>query len=187
MVNLPNLLTFSRLFSSLILPLLFGFCFPYNNFKINLLLALIFLLIALTDLFDGYLARQRNQVTEFGKIIDPIADKFLFFCCLIPLVYFQRFHYYVAVILIARELFVMGLREIALTKCFQISVSMSAKIKTTFQIILLTFIIAYPNIVLGKYFESVKIILIALTLFWSLYSALLYFQIFRKKFNFRFN
>jgi CDP-diacylglycerol--glycerol-3-phosphate 3-phosphatidyltransferase len=90
-INTPTRLTLIRLiFSPLFLPLVLVYFLPYNNQIINGILALVFVLLSLTDFFDGYLARKYNQETALGRALDPLADKFLFFSTLIALVTIQK-------------------------------------------------------------------------------------------------
>lgn len=130
-LNLPNILTLIRLIvSPLVLPVLFVFFLPYNVAIFNYSMAVVFLLIGSTDFFDGYYARQLNQVSLFGALLDPIADKFLFFSTLIGLLAADKIFFYWVVILIGREFFVMALRMMALERGKNIAVLFSAKVKT---------------------------------------------------------
>lgn len=178
--NVPTRLTLSRLvIAPLILPLLLVYFLPCNIFWINILLAAIFLMFGLTDFFDGYLARKYHQETNMGKLLDPIADKFLIYSTLIALLATGKIYFFWVIIFIGREFFVMGVRQIALEHKFSVPVSFGAKIKTALQIILLAELIInpYQSCALGwwKIFEQS---LIFVTLLLSLISAARYYESF---------
>lgn len=98
------------------------------------LAALVFTLLAATDAVDGYLARSRNEVTTFGKFIDPLADKLLVTAALVALVDLERLPSWIALIIISRELVVSGLRMVAVAEGRVIAASNYGKIKTVLQI-----------------------------------------------------
>ncbi|MFX0549054.1 CDP-diacylglycerol--glycerol-3-phosphate 3-phosphatidyltransferase [Hathewaya histolytica] len=131
-MNLANKLTILRIF---LIPLFLIFiaikAIPYGT----VIATVIFILASLTDKLDGYIARSRNQITTFGKFMDPLADKLLVTSALISLVEFHVIHSYVAVIIIAREFAVSGLRTIAASEGIVIAASWWGKIKTVIQII----------------------------------------------------
>lgn len=144
-LNLPTSLTLIRLIiSPLILPLLLVYFLPYNFLPLNIILGLMFVMFGLTDFLDGFLARKYNQETELGRMLDPIADKFLVYSTLIALLALNRIYFYWVVLLIGREFFIMGLRYIALSYRLQLHVSYLAKIKTALQMVLLTVLIINP-------------------------------------------
>lgn len=125
-LNLPTILTLSRI---VVIPLMI-YVTPGNNF----LGALIFTLASITDFLDGYLARKSNDVTTFGILIDPIADKFLVIAALVLLVGMERVSVIIAVIIIVREVLITTLRMVALSRDIVIKAEMGGKLKTTFQI-----------------------------------------------------
>lgn len=96
--------------------------------------ALVFALVAATDAVDGYLARSRNEVTTFGKFIDPLADKLLVTAALVSLVDLGRLPGWVALVIISRELIVSGLRMVAVAEGKVIAASWFGKVKTVLQI-----------------------------------------------------
>ena len=98
------------------------------------LAAAVFALAALTDGLDGYFARSRDSVTTFGKLMDPLADKLLITAALLSLVSLHRLQPWVAMVIIARELAVTGLRGIAAERGVVIAASWLGKIKTVLQI-----------------------------------------------------
>ncbi|MCX8006766.1 MAG: CDP-diacylglycerol--glycerol-3-phosphate 3-phosphatidyltransferase [Coriobacteriia bacterium] len=97
------------------------------------LAAAVFGLLAATDAVDGYLARSRNEVTTFGKFIDPIADKLLVTAALVALVELGRLPSWIAVLIISRELVVSGLRLVAVAEGRVIAASAWGKAKTVLQ------------------------------------------------------
>jgi CDP-diacylglycerol--glycerol-3-phosphate 3-phosphatidyltransferase len=109
MMNLPNALTISRIFLT---PLLVVVLLTRMEGK-EIYGALIFCVAALTDYFDGYFARKRNQVTTIGKLLDPIADKLLVSSAFISLVELQLAPAWMVVIIVGREFAVSGIRSIA--------------------------------------------------------------------------
>jgi len=109
MLNLPNALTLSRIFLT---PLLVVVLLTKIEGK-EIYGALIFCVAALTDYFDGYFARKRNQVTTLGKLLDPIADKLLVSSAFISLVELQLAPAWMVVIIVGREFAVSGIRSIA--------------------------------------------------------------------------
>jgi CDP-diacylglycerol--glycerol-3-phosphate 3-phosphatidyltransferase len=98
------------------------------------LAALIFIVLAASDAVDGYLARSRNEVTTFGKFIDPLADKLLVTAALVALVDLGRLPSWIALVIISRELVVSGLRMVAVAEGRVIAASHFGKIKTVLQI-----------------------------------------------------
>jgi CDP-diacylglycerol--glycerol-3-phosphate 3-phosphatidyltransferase len=121
-LNLPTIITFSRI---ILIPF-FVWITPTNP----VLGATIFLVAALTDIFDGYLARRTGQVTKFGIILDPIADKILVISALILLVDMVRVSAWIAIVIIIREFVVTGIRVVALSKDIVIPAETGGKIKT---------------------------------------------------------
>ncbi len=124
--NLPTILTLSRI---VLIPF-----FVLSVYQHPVLGALIFSIASITDFLDGYLARRSGQVTTFGIIMDPLADKFLVVSALIVLVDMERLSAFIAIILIVREFLVTGLRVVALSKDIVIPAEMGGKLKTTAQI-----------------------------------------------------
>jgi len=94
----------------------------------------IFIALAASDAVDGYVARSRNQVTTFGKFIDPLADKLLVMAALVALVDLEKLPSWIALVIIARELVVSGLRMVAVAEGRVIAASNFGKVKTVLQI-----------------------------------------------------
>jgi CDP-diacylglycerol--glycerol-3-phosphate 3-phosphatidyltransferase len=125
-LNLPTVLTLSRI---VLIP--FFVLSVYNHPIIG---AIVFSIASITDFLDGYLARRSGQITKFGIIMDPLADKFLVISALIVLVDMERVSAFAAIILIVRDFLVTGLRVVALSKDIVIPAEMGGKLKTTAQI-----------------------------------------------------
>ena len=129
-LNLPNALTLLRILAvPVVVVALLG-----ETPNGDALAAGVFALAALTDGLDGYFARSRDAVTNFGKLMDPIADKLLIAAALVSLVSLDRLAAWVAMVIIAREFAVTGLRLIAASQDVVIAASQWGKIKTTLQV-----------------------------------------------------
>lgn len=130
-MNLPNWLSVGRI---LLIPVfmvaLLG-QLPYGD----LVALAVFTVAALTDKLDGYLARSRNATTTFGVFLDPLADKLLVSAALISLVELDRLAAWVAMVIIAREFMVSGLRMVAASQHVVIAASQWGKVKTTVQVV----------------------------------------------------
>lgn len=131
-MNLANKLTILRIF---LIPLFLIFIAIKGTPYGTIIATAIFIIASLTDKLDGYIARSRNQITTFGKFMDPLADKLLVTSALISLVELHVIHSYVAVIIIAREFAVSGLRTLAASEGIVIAASWWGKIKTVIQIV----------------------------------------------------
>ena len=129
-LNLPNALTMLRILAvPVIVVALLG-----ETPNGDALAAGVFALAALTDGLDGYFARSRDAVTTFGKLMDPLADKLLIVAALVSLVSLDRLAAWVAMVIIARELAVTGLRAVAAERGIVISASPLGKAKTILQV-----------------------------------------------------
>ncbi len=139
-MNLPNALTLSRIF---LVPLLVAVLFSTRLPNHEIYATAIFLAAALTDLFDGYLARRWGQVTTVGTLLDPIADKLLISAAFISLVEVdpRLVPAWMVVIIVGREFAVSGLRSIAASQGMTIAANELGKLKTILQIIAITLII----------------------------------------------
>ena len=125
-MNLANKITMIRVF---LVPLfILMFYLDINNNQ--LYAALIFILASMTDALDGYIARSRNLITNFGKFIDPLADKILTSAALILLVESGKIPAWVVIIIIAREFTITGFRILAAADGITIAASSLGKIKT---------------------------------------------------------
>jgi CDP-diacylglycerol---glycerol-3-phosphate 3-phosphatidyltransferase len=137
-LNLPNVLTVLRimLVPALVVALL------GNTPAGDVLAAVVFALASLTDFVDGYLARAREEVTTFGKLMDPLADKLLIVAALISLVSLHRLAAWVAMVIITRELAVTVLRLGATQAGVVMAASAFGKVKTCLQIAAILAVIA---------------------------------------------
>lgn len=129
-VNVPNVLTVLRI---LLVPVLVVALLGETP-NGDLWAAVVFAAASITDMLDGYLARSRNAITTFGKLMDPIADKLLIIAALVALVSLERVAAWVAMVIIAREFAVTALRMAATSQGVVISASFFGKLKTCFQI-----------------------------------------------------
>lgn len=130
-MNLANKLTVLRM----ILVPVFLICAMINTTTGNVVALAIFIIASITDKLDGYIARSRNQITNFGKFMDPLADKLLVTCALIILVERGIIPAWVVVVIIAREFVVSGLRTLAASQGVVIAASNWGKLKTVIQMI----------------------------------------------------
>ncbi len=135
-MNLPNLLTVAR---CALVPLMVGLC--YLPEELLWIPGAVFALAASTDWLDGYLARRNDLITDFGKFLDPLADKLLVLCALVMLTHLERVPAWLTAGILARELAVDGLRMIAVGKGRVIAAAWAGKVKTFSQmgLILLLF------------------------------------------------
>ena len=130
-MNLANKITMARV---IMIPIFMVVLFSNIN-NSNYIAALIFAIAAATDGLDGYIARSRNQITTFGKFIDPLADKLLVSTALISMVELGQVPAWIVVIIIAREFTITGFRIIAASEGITIAASPLGKIKTSTQLI----------------------------------------------------
>src|SRR5918997_2093508 len=137
-LNLPNVLTLLRILLVPVVVVALLDATPNGS----ILAAAVFALAAATDGIDGYLARSRQSITNFGKVMDPIADKLLIAAALISLVSLDRLAPWVAMVIIAREFAVSGLRIAAGAQGVVIPASVLGKVKTVTQIVAILALIA---------------------------------------------
>jgi CDP-diacylglycerol--glycerol-3-phosphate 3-phosphatidyltransferase len=137
-LNLPNVLTLLRI---LLVPVLVVALLD-ETANGDLLAAIVFALASVTDAMDGYLARTRNAITTFGKLMDPIADKLLIIAALVALVSLHRLAGWVAMVIIARELTVTVTRMQATQHGVVIAANWWGKAKTIVQVAAIFFVIA---------------------------------------------
>ncbi len=168
-MNLPNKLSILRVCC---IPAIVGLLYGTASWCRWTALAL-FCLASFTDYLDGHLARKHQMITDFGKFIDPVADKLLVLSTMIMLIYRGLLPAWLVVLILARELSVDGLRMIAVTKGKVIAAGMAGKIKTVSQMILLIFLLASN---LPAFSHWAGIILSVWVAVITLYSGFVYFR-----------
>jgi cardiolipin synthase len=144
--NLPTLLTWARIVS---IPLIVGvFHLPLADAQRNLLATVLFVVVALTDWADGYLARRLNKTSSFGAFLDPVADKIVVCAALLVLVELSRVQSIVALIIIGREIAISALREwmAQIGASRSVAVHMLGKIKTVVQMIAIPFLLFHDTL-----------------------------------------
>ncbi|PTX58658.1 CDP-diacylglycerol--glycerol-3-phosphate 3-phosphatidyltransferase [Melghirimyces profundicolus] len=144
-MNLANKITLARIFLVPVVMLFLLVRYDLGQIRFGegvitvseIIATLVFILAAVTDGLDGYIARKRRLVTNLGKFLDPLADKLLISAALISLVEMQRLDAWIAIVIISREFAVTGLRLVAAAEGKVISASRLGKLKTIVQIIAL--------------------------------------------------
>jgi cardiolipin synthase len=147
-LTIPTIMTWTRIVA---IPLIVGvFYLPLEPASRNLIAALMFVVFALTDWLDGYLARKLNQTSSFGAFLDPVADKFLVCACVLVLVHLGRADVFVALIIIGREIAISALREwmAQIGAAKSVAVHMIGKLKTVVQMVAIPFLL-YDGVLLG--------------------------------------
>lgn len=148
MPNLPNSLAFIRI---LLAPLLFWVILNEDVFVAfgmhiswaYYIATLIFVLASITDFFDGYIAREWDQETKLGAIIDPLADKMITIAAFLGLMLSGEASAWAIYIIIVRELFITGLRTVAVAEGLEIKASWAGKVKTVAQMIAIGFLLMH--------------------------------------------
>ena len=171
----PNTLTLFRIVAAPVIVLLL----MVPNRLTALLAGLIFSAAAITDYFDGYLARRYGLVSNLGKVMDPVADKLLVSCSLIMLTALGWMPAWIACVIVGRELAVTGLRNIIAQNEMDVSASSLGKYKTGFQIAaIIPLMFHYPA--LGFDFQAIGMFFLWGALGFTLWSGADYFLRFRK-------
>jgi CDP-diacylglycerol--glycerol-3-phosphate 3-phosphatidyltransferase len=138
LTSAPNLLTLTRI---VMVPIVVGLLFQ-KTATCDLIAALLFAAASITDYFDGYLARTRQAVTVVGKLMDPLADKFLVVSALVMLQEMGRIHPILVILLICREMAISVLRALASSEGLTIGSSRAGKWKTATQMVAIPLLIA---------------------------------------------
>jgi cardiolipin synthase (CMP-forming) len=169
--TLPTLLTWARIVA---IPLIVGvFYLPISVEMRNLTATVLFVLFALTDWADGWLARKLDQTSSFGAFLDPVADKFLVCAALLVLVQLDRVHALVALVIIGREIAISALREwmAQIGASGSVAVHMLGKVKTVTQMVAIPFLL-YDGRLLGlidtHWWGTLLIVLAAVLTIWSM-------------------
>jgi cardiolipin synthase len=169
--TVPTLLTWARIVA---IPLIVGvFELPLEQGSRNLIATALFIVVALTDWADGYLARRLNQTSSFGAFLDPVADKFLVAAALLVLVELERVDALIALIIIGREIAISALREWMATigASRSVAVHMLGKVKTTVQMVAIPFLLydgRLFGIIATHYWGTLLIYLAAVLSIWSM-------------------
>lgn len=146
------------------------------NFKYSTIIALaVFILASITDSVDGYIARKYNQVSDFGKFIDPLADKLLVMSAMLILVQWGQMPAWAAIIILAREFSVTGLRLVAVESGVVIAAAVSGKIKTFVSIVALCLMMTpwHDAVLFGP--VTLDMLCVALMLITTVWSGIEYF------------
>ncbi len=138
-MNIANRLTLLRIF----LAFLFMAFFPFPGFWAKIISFVIFIMAAISDFFDGRIAHKRNMVTDFGKLMDPIADKILVLAVFIAFVQMRLVKDWMVMVIISRELLITSLRLFALNKGRVLSASKAGKHKTFSQMVVIFLILGF--------------------------------------------
>lgn len=169
--TIPTLLTWARIVA---IPLVVGvFYLGIETGLQNLLATVLFIVVALTDWADGYLARKLNQTSSFGAFLDPVADKFLVCAALLVLVHLGRLHALIALVIIGREIAISALREwmAQIGASRSVAVHMVGKLKTTVQMVAIPFLLydgPLFEVIDTHFWGTVLIIVSAALTIWSM-------------------
>jgi len=169
MLNLPNILTLSRI---AFIPVLFIFLF-FPGKTACFWAALCFLIASLTDFFDGFFARRRNSITRFGKVLDPLADKLLVTACLIMLIPLHGVTAWIVSIIVTREIAITGLRGIAAIEGLVIPAETLGKKKTAFQVVAILFLLIHYEYFRIN-FHQIGQVLLFIAMLLSVWSGVVY-------------
>ena len=168
-MNLPNKLTILRI---ILIPIFVFFLMFYNT-SMRIIPLVIFIVASLTDTLDGNIARKYNLITDFGKFMDPLADKLLVSSALICFVEMNYISAWIVIIIIGREFLISGFRTLAASKNVTIAANKWGKIKTVFQMsLIIVILLDYAEII-----QSINILinpLIIITVFLTIISAITY-------------
>ncbi len=169
--TLPTLLTWARIVA---IPLIVGIYYlPLDMASRNLMATVLFVVVALTDWLDGWLARKLNQTSSFGAFLDPVADKFLVCAALLILLQLDRVNALVALIIIGREIAISALREwmAQIGASRSVAVHMIGKLKTTAQMVAIPFLL-YDGTLFGviptRLWGTLAIIVASVLTIWSM-------------------
>jgi CDP-diacylglycerol--glycerol-3-phosphate 3-phosphatidyltransferase len=168
--NLPNTITLLRIG---IVPFLFILLLEPGEFW-SLILAILFVIASITDLFDGYFARKYNLITTMGKFLDPIADKLIVDTAMILMIQIHRIPAWIVAITIIRDLIVDVIRSIASSEGIYIQASILGKQKTLAQNIAITALIIHYSI-FGVDAHVVGTVILYIALLLTIYSGVDYF------------
>lgn len=179
LLSFPTVVTLGKLLlSPLLLPFFLVYLLPVNSLILNCVLAVLFVLLSLTDLMERYWARNFQSLAALGKQLEPIATKLLSCSTFIALLAAHKIYFYWVIILVGRDFFVMGLRLIAYERNITLPVTFVSRIKTIVQYVFLTFVILNPYQAASfcHSWNMIENTLLVVTLALSLFSAQNYFD-----------
>jgi CDP-diacylglycerol--glycerol-3-phosphate 3-phosphatidyltransferase len=195
-MNLPNKLTMFRIFMTLAVVALIGINWSLLNInwpiyliggkvvlRLNYLIAgVLFVVAAVTDMLDGYIARKKNLVTDFGKTFDAIADKVLVNAVLIVLAYNRDITLVVPVIIISRDIIVDAIKSVSSAKGNVIGASQAGKIKTVFMMFGMSLAL-FENLPMEFFGIALDQLLILIATCLSIYSGIEYYLVNKELFS----
>jgi cardiolipin synthase len=181
LLNVPNVITFSRI---VLIPLIIGIYYLPEDLLSwhakNVSATVVFIVAAVTDWLDGYLARRLNQMSAFGAFLDPVADKLIVAGALVVLLYLGRVDMLVALIIIGREIAISALREwmAKVGQARSVAVAFIGKLKTVFQMIAIPLLLYHEPVLfvdaqwLGTLLISVAAVLTVVSMLYYVRKAL---------------
>ena len=177
--NSPNVITIIRIILAIFVVVFIYFQRIYSVYPWNLIALILFVIAGLSDFLDGYLARHYNQITNFGRLFDPLADKFLVSFSFIALTDLHRVPGWITIIIIGRDIAITGLRGLSAEMGVVIQASKIGKYKTLFELISLGGYIYYTDLwILNG--EQVGNYSVAFAILFALWSGTDYFVKFWK-------
>jgi len=134
-MNVPNKLTMGRIILAIPFIYFLGMSNGSNGFTYRMIALVLFALASITDFLDGYIARKNNMITDFGKLMDPLADKILVISALVVFVEIDFLPSWISIVVLAREFLISGIRSLAAANGEVIAAGNLGKYKTTAQMI----------------------------------------------------
>lgn len=169
-MNLPNKLTILRIVLTFVFIL-----FLFTNGLFGKIVAfLLFAFASITDVLDGFIAKKSNQITDFGKLMDPIADKILVLSAFIAFAVMGLIPAWMVIIIVLREVAVTALRAIALTKGKVIQADSAGKNKTVWQMFVIAMILLFLIFDKTARYGNIILMLMLITVFFTLISGISY-------------
>jgi len=187
-MNLPNLLTIIRMALVPVFIVLF-YLGQGGAHMFTVLAFVVFLIASVTDAVDGYIARKRDMITNFGKLMDPLADKVLAAAALIVFVDAGIVAAWMVIVILAREFIITGLRGVAASEGIVIEAGLSGKLKTVFQLVAICLILFGMALGFGKaagfgaFISIAGIVCLWLAVIFTVYSGIEYLWKGRKLLN----
>ena len=182
-INVPNLITMSRI---ILIPLIIGLYYLPDDWlalgQRNFAATAVFILAAITDWLDGYMARRLNQMSAFGAFLDPVADKLIVVSALLALLYLNRVDVIVALIIVGREIAISALREwmAKVGQAKSVAVAFIGKLKTVAQMVAIPLLLFHEQLFgldcqwLGTVLINIAAVLTVVSMLYYLRKALPY-------------